>query len=113
MRDKWSKHDDRQMLTLSPVPITIICSKFDQYVNTVSGMDKKEMTFALRHIAHSNGCDIVFASVKSMLEKTPGQLYRHLLMSHMFDTPVERAMDANSNNPIYIRAGQDHLSKID
>lgn len=110
MREKWSQHDDRDKVRLSPVPICIIGSKFDAYANTYESAIKKQLCMALRYIAHSNGCDLVFGSVK---EKLPSQLYRSLLMSHIFDAPSQGNMDINHNNALNVRAGMDHLGKIE
>lgn len=68
MREQWSQHDDRDKLSLSPVPICIIGSKFDAYANTYESAIKKQLCMALRYIAHANGCDLVMGSVK---EKVP------------------------------------------
>jgi len=65
---------------------------------------------ALRYIAHSNGSDLVFASVK---EKLPSVLYRSLLMSHLFETPPSVSMEINPANALNVRSGMDQLSRID
>ena len=65
---------------------------------------------ALRYIAQSNGCDLVFASVR---EKLPSQIYRQLLLSHLFDLPASGNMEVNPSQALNIRAGQDQLSRID
>ena len=67
MREKWSGHEDSAKLSLSPVPICIIGSKFDAYANQYDTSLKKQLCMALRYVAHSNGCDLVFASVKEKL----------------------------------------------
>ena len=72
---------------------------------------------ALRYIAHSNGSDLVFGSVK---EKLPSVLYRSLLMSHLFETqflrnktPPSVSMEINPANALNVRSGMDQLSRID
>ena len=110
MRDKWSSHDDRDKVSLAPVPICIIGSKFDAYANNFESAIKKQLCMALRYIAHANGCDLVFGSVK---EKVPSQLYRALLMSHIFDASVSSHMDVNHNNALNVRASKDSLGKIE
>ena len=57
---------------------------------------------AMRYIAHANGCDLVFGSVK---EKVPSQYYRQLLMSHLFDSSGNSNIEVNPANPINVRAG--------
>jgi len=41
MRNKWSQHEDREKVRLSPVPIIIIGSKFDVYANQYETQLKK------------------------------------------------------------------------
>jgi len=65
---------------------------------------------ALRYIAHSNGTDLVFGSVK---EKIPSQLYRSFLMSHLFETPPSGNIEINPVNALNVRSGADQLSRID
>jgi len=65
---------------------------------------------ALRYVAHQNGCDLVFGSVK---EKLPSQLYKNLLMAHLFETAPTNNPETNPANAINVRAGQDQLSKIE
>ena len=61
---------------------------------------------ALRYFAHSNGCDLVFGSVK---EKLPSQLYRAVLSSHVFseDNKSNVHTEINPANPICVYAGKD------
>ena len=49
------------------MPIIVIGSKFDAFANQYESIKKKQLCLALRYIAHSNGCDLVFASVKEKL----------------------------------------------
>lgn len=87
MQSKWGGHEDHQQkkITLSFVPISIIGCKFDAFANAHDTQTKKQLCMALRYIAQANGCDLVFASVK---EKLPSQIYRSLLVSHLFDLPA-------------------------
>jgi dynein light intermediate chain 2 len=64
------------------VPVIIIGSKYDDFANKFESARKKTICLALRYLAHFNGADLVFASVR---EKLPAQLYRALLMSHVFE----------------------------
>ena len=74
------------------VPISIIGTKFDAFANAYDTQVKKQLCMALRYIAQANGCDLVFSSVK---EKLPSQIYRQLLMSHLFDLPASSNMEVN------------------
>ena len=93
-QDKWRHHEDFRQLEqrLSPVPVAIIGTKFDAFANQYDTQLKKQLCMALRCIAHSNGCDLVFGSVK---EKVPSQLYRALLMAHVFDLPAGGNVELN------------------
>ena len=110
MRETWGSHEDRDRLSIPPVPISIIGSKFDAYANEYDTALKKQLCMALRYIAHSNGCDLVFASVR---EKLPSQLYRSVLMAHLFEMPAQVNIEVNPANALHVRAGQDSLSRID
>jgi hypothetical protein len=57
-------------------------SKFDYFANTFESVKKKQVCLALRYIAHANGCDLVFASVK---EKLPGVMYKAMLGRYLGD----------------------------
>ena len=74
------------------MPVAIIGTKFDAFANQYDTQLKKQLCMALRCIAHSNGCDLVFGSVK---EKVPSQLYRALLMAHLFDLPAGSNVELN------------------
>jgi dynein light intermediate chain 2 len=49
------------------VPVIIIGTKFDLFAKNYEPVKKKQLCLALRYIAHSNGCDLVFSSVKEKL----------------------------------------------
>ena len=59
----------------------LICSKNDQYANTVDPVQKKLVSSALRYMAHINGADLIFTSVK---EKDTASVYRALLSYKVF-----------------------------
>ena len=67
MREKWGSHEDRDKVNLCPVPIAIIGAKFDAFANQYETALKKQLCMALRYIAQSNGCDLVFGSIKEKL----------------------------------------------
>ncbi len=60
------------------------------------------MCQALRHIAHANGCDLVFASVK---ENKGSTHYKNTLNSYCFETECFSKPDKNPNNMINMPAG--------
>ena len=94
----------QKKVNLMLVPISIICTKFDAFANAYDTQVKKQLCMALRYIAQANGCDLVFASIK---EKLPSQIYRQLLVSHLFDLPATGNMEVNPAQALNIRAGQD------
>ena len=49
------------------IPTVIIGSKFDVFANQNESVKKKVLCNALRYIAHTYGCDLVFGSVKEKL----------------------------------------------
>lgn len=67
MQTYWEKHDDRTKINFSLIPIVVIGSKFDVFANQYESVKKKQLCLALRYICHSNGCDLVFASVREKL----------------------------------------------
>lgn len=46
---------------------------------------KKAYCMALRYLAHSNGCDLVFASVR---DKVSQKRYKAIMNSYAFDMPL-------------------------
>lgn len=65
--ERFEKHDDRNKINISMVPIIVIGSKFDVFANQYESVKKRQLCLALRYICHQNGCDLVFASVKEKL----------------------------------------------
>lgn len=48
----------------------------------------------MRYISHSNGCDLVFASVK---EKIPSQLFKAMVSRHIFDSSIAAKVEKDHN----------------
>ena len=67
------------------IPVIVTCNKFDVFASTYESIKKKQLCLALRYICHSNGCDLVFTSVR---EKVPGQLFKIMLTRHVFSDPT-------------------------
>ena len=110
-REKLGSHDNiAAILSAHPVPIVIIGAKFDAFANQFDTAIKKQLVMALRYVAHRNGADLVFASVR---EKLPISLFRNMLLGQLFDGSGASAMDINPVNPVSVRAGQDTIGKID
>ena len=66
-----------------PVSVVVVGSKFDVFANQFESVKKKQVCLAMRYICHSNGCDLVFASVK---EKLPTLLFKAMLSRYLFDS---------------------------
>jgi len=64
------------------VPVIIIGNKYDEFANQFESARKRTVCYALRYLAHLNGADLVFASVK---EKLPSQLYKAILTFSIFE----------------------------
>ena len=109
MQQQWEKHDDRNKINFSLVPIVVIGSKFDIFANQYESIKKKQICLAMRYICHTNGCDLVFASVK---EKLPSQLFKAMITRHVFDSTLQAKVERDPNQPINIYAGSDNFLQI-
>lgn len=63
------------------IPITVIGAKYDQFAQSNEPKVKKLLCSALRYICHSNGCDLVFSSIK---EQQPLKLFKSMIGWHSF-----------------------------
>ena len=63
----------------------------------------------MRYIAHSNGCDLVFSSIK---EKLPLQIFKAMVTKHIFDSSVLAKVERDHNQALNIYAGSDNLLHI-
>lgn len=109
IQEKWAEHEDGRKIQHSMVPLVILGSKFDAFANKYESVQKKQVCLALRYLAHVNGADLVFGSVR---EKVPSQLYRALLSFHVFSGGALGKVEKNQNQPINVPAGQDSFSQI-
>lgn len=91
------------------LPVVIVCSKFDIFAKQYEPIKKKQLCLALRYIAHSNGCDLVFSSVK---EKVPFQLFKAILNKHIFDPNIVIKIERDPNQALNMYAGQDSFLHI-
>ena len=105
----WEKNDDRGKVQPLPFPVVVVGSKFDHFANTYESVKKKQVCLALRYIAHANGCDLVFASVK---EKLPGALFKAMLGRYLGDTPAGSNTQRDHNMALNIYAGSDTFGQI-
>jgi len=56
--------NERSQINISLIPITVIGAKYDLFANAYEPKVKKLLCSALRYICHTNGCDLVFTSIK-------------------------------------------------
>ena len=109
LQERWAEHEDRGKVQLALVPIVILATKFDVFANKFESVQKKSVCLALRYIAHMNGADLVFSSVR---EKAPSQLYRALLSHHVFEGGPLGKVEKNQNAAVHVPAGQDSFGSI-
>ncbi|KAL5036476.1 hypothetical protein BDV3_005158 [Batrachochytrium dendrobatidis] len=101
-------HPDIDLVTLSPVPITIIGSKYDEMQSMESEM-RKMLCKMLRYMAHINGASLIFVSQK---DDTLASRSRHMMSYHGFKSNAPKSMVMDHNKPILIMAGQDTFCGI-
>ena len=77
----WGEHEDRGKINLCPVPIIIICTKYDIFANENEPQRKKIICRALRFMAHNSGASLVFTSVR----EKESHLFKSLLLTHAFE----------------------------
>ena len=87
----------------------IIGTKFDVFATQFESVKKKQLCLAMRYIAHLNGCDLVFSSVR---EKIPSQLYRAMIQRHVFDTQIATKIERDHNQCLNVYSGQDTFLNI-
>ena len=63
----------------------------------------------MRYICHSNGCDLIFASVK---EKLPTQLFKAMITRYVFDSELQTKIERDHNQALNIYAGSDNFLQI-
>ena len=91
------------------IPVVIVGTKYDVFANNYESKLKKMLCDAIRYIAHTNGCDLVFSSVR---EQQPLKVFNNHLSNVIFEVNTQGTVDTNSNNAITVPSGLDRLSKI-
>ena len=109
IRSVWEKHDDKSKVKPLPVSVVIVGSKFDIFANQYESVKKKQVCLALRYIAHANGCDLVFASIK---EKLPSTLFKAMLSRYLSPEVPLLKMERDHNQALNIYAGSDGFASI-
>lgn len=63
----------------------------------------------MRYICHSNGCDLLFASIK---EKLPTQLFKAMISRYVFDSDIPIKVERDHNQPLNIYSASDNFLHI-
>ncbi|XP_075247810.1 cytoplasmic dynein 2 light intermediate chain 1-like [Convolutriloba macropyga] len=94
--------------SMFPVPLLIVGTKFDLFVNMES-VEKKMIGRALRFVAHTYAAHVLFVS-----EKVPATLrYFKVFMNNLaFGAPMQKVIAIDESKPIAISAGNDDLMAI-
>ncbi|KAH6589332.1 hypothetical protein BASA50_002914 [Batrachochytrium salamandrivorans] len=108
MKQYGLDHPDRDIVTLSHVPITIVGSKYDEIHDMESEM-RKMLCKMLRYMAHTNGASLVYVSQKDeALVSRSRQIWSH----HAFRSNAPKSIVVDHHKPILVMAGQDTFSDI-
>lgn len=103
-------HVDVNSLDIFPLPIVIICGKYDLFMDFDPEI-KKHVCRCLRSVAHYIGASLIFYSQKnSKLTK----LLRDTVSHHGFGSPSNpiRGAQIDYNGPLAISVGADSWEKI-
>ncbi|KAI8927050.1 hypothetical protein BC831DRAFT_497796 [Entophlyctis helioformis] len=104
-----SEHPDKDVVKLSPVPLVIVGSKYDEFKDMESEKRKLICKF-LRYVAHMNGASLVFVSQKD--ENLVARVITPNVSHFAFRGSAIKTVAIDHNKPIVVMAGQDTLSQI-
>lgn len=104
-------HPDRKVVSVFPVPLLILGSKYDVFQNFESEKRKVVCRY-LRHVAHANGASLLFASSKNepLVSKLKATL-THLGFGS--GSGSVKVSNTDHNKPLHITFGEDSFEKID
>jgi len=109
-RAKWESHEDASKIKPQLIPVMVVGTKYDTFANTYESKVKRVLCDALRYIAHTNGCDLIFSSVR---EQQPARVYMNMIGNHVFDGSTSTSSaDTNANSCLNIPSSTDKVSKI-
>ncbi|NXX89733.1 DC2L1 protein, partial [Centropus bengalensis] len=100
-------HPDYELIDPFPVPLVIIGSKYDIFIEFDSEM-RKIISKTLRFVSHYYGASLVFTS------KSEGLLVKaRILINHLaFGYDKSKFVSVDHSKPLFIPAGLDSLSQI-
>lgn len=112
IRRAWERlgedQTDKAMIDPFPIPLYIIGGKYDLF-QELDSERRKVICKTLRFVAHSNGANLHFFSIKDEQLVTR---VRAALTNHLFGTQPSKALQTEYNKPLAIPAGLDSLAAI-
>ncbi|TMW62168.1 hypothetical protein Poli38472_009661 [Pythium oligandrum] len=103
-------HPDRDEVTPMPVPLWILCNKYDVFRDEDS-VKRKGVTQALRSLAHQYGATLLFSSTK---DKNLVTQFRSVMKSFAFRalSGLKGAKDVDAARAVFVPAGADLFEDI-
>ena len=94
--------------SMFPVPLLIIGTKFDLFVN-LDSVEKKMIGRALRFVAHTYAAHVLFVS-----EKVPATLrnFKVFMNNMAFGAPMQKVVSIDESKPVAVSAGNDDMMAI-
>ena len=109
---KYKSHPDSSIVNPSPVPITIVCTKYDLFANE-DPAKRKVLLSAIRYLAHVNGYSVYCTSRKHSALK---QLFQKFMSYTCFKHPptfnAAKRNQTDVSKPLVINASYDLLKKM-
>ena len=109
---KYKSHPDSSIVNPSPVPITIVCTKYDLFANE-DPAKRKVLLGAIRYLAHVNGYSVYCTSRKHSALK---QLFQKFMSYTCFKHPptfnAAKRNQTDVSKPLVINASYDFLKKM-
>ena len=109
---KYKSHPDSSVIDPSPVPITIVCTKYDVFANE-DPAKRKVLLSAIRYIAHVKGYSVYCTSRKHSALK---QMFQKFMSYTCFNHPptfnAAKRNQTDPSKPLVINASYDNLKKM-
>ena len=99
----YAKHAHVRQIDICPIPITIVCPKYDKFADQ-DPVKRKVLLNALRYVAFSNGAAIYCVSRS---DKTLQQYFRGAMNSYCFGSAPRKGNQLDSSKPVIINFGVD------
>jgi dynein light intermediate chain 2, cytosolic len=112
IHSKYKSHQDASIVDPSPVPITIVCTKYDVFANE-DPAKRKVLLSAIRYIAHVKGYSVYCTSRKHSALK---QMFQKFMSYTCFNHPptfnAAKRNQTDPSKPLVINASYDNLKKM-